>query len=218
MNYNRTNPLSNLIGKLKTKLTGNHSAAGKETPIIVVSGLPRSGTSMMMKMLQVGGIPLMTDDIRQADDDNPKGYYEYERVKQLDKGDTAWLPAAQGKAVKVISILLKHLPAGHHYQIIFMVRNLDETLASQKQMLVNRNQAGEQGDDVQLKTLFEKHLQQVKAWLAQQPNMESLYINYNSLLEDPVAQIRRLNQFLGGQLDTEAMATVVDPDLYRQRV
>ena len=217
MTHNRLNPLGNLLGKLKTKMTGNHLVADNVGQITVVSGLPRSGTSMMMKMLEAGGIPPMTDEVRQADSDNPKGYYEFERVKQLDKGDTAWIPAAQGKAVKVISMLLKHLPADYQYQIIFMQRNLDETLASQKQMLVNRNEAGEPGDDDQLKALFEKHLKQVEAWLAQQPNMDYLYINYNTLLENPVEQIGQLNQFLGRQLDTKAMARVVDPSLYRQR-
>ena len=93
-------------------------------PIVIVSGLPRSGTSMMMKMLEAGGIPPLTDEIREADTDNPKGYYEFERVKKLDKGDIAWLPEAEGKSVKVISALLKHLPAEYDYRIIFMRREM----------------------------------------------------------------------------------------------
>ncbi|NJN53987.1 MAG: sulfotransferase [Anaerolineae bacterium] len=109
-----------------------------DQPVIIVSGLPRSGTSMMMKMLEVGGIPPLTDQIRTADNDNPKGYYEFERVKQLDKGDTAWVADAQGKVVKVISQLLRYLPADQEYRVIFMRRNMDEILASQQKMLINR--------------------------------------------------------------------------------
>ena len=89
--------------------------------VTIVSGLPRSGTSMMMKMLEAGGIELLIDRVRVADADNPKGYYEFERVKQIET-DQAWLPEAQGKAVKMISALLRHLPADCRYRIIFMER------------------------------------------------------------------------------------------------
>jgi hypothetical protein len=105
---------------------------GSKPVVTVVSGLPRSGTSMMMKMLEAGGIPPLTDKLRTADDDNPKGYYEFERVKQMDKGDTAWMADAQGKTVKVISQLLKFMPSAYEYKVIFMRRNMSEILASQK--------------------------------------------------------------------------------------
>ena len=117
--------------------------------IIVVSGLPRSGTSMLMKMLDAGGVPPLTDNIRTADEDNPKGYYEFERVKALDKGDTAWVADAHGKSVKVISALLKHLPADQSYRVVYVRRNMDEILASQRKMLVRRGEDPDKIDDAQ---------------------------------------------------------------------
>ncbi len=123
-------------------------------PIMVVSGLPRSGTSMMMKMLTAGGILPLTDKLRVADRDNPEGYYEFERVKQLDKGDTAWLPEAQGKAVKVISFLLPHLPPQYAYQIVFVRRHMSEILASQRKMLVHRGEDPNNMNDDQMAAVF----------------------------------------------------------------
>ncbi len=185
--------------------------------IVIVSGLPRSGTSMMMKMLEAGGLPLLTDHQRRPDEDNPKGYYEFERVKQLPRGDIGWLKEAQGKAVKVISALLQHLPPTYRYKIIFMERDLQEVLASQRKMLIHRGEDPDKVDDEELKRLFAKHLQQVRQWLAQQPHMEVLYVSYNALLEDPDPYIRRINAFLGGNLNEQAMREVVDPSLYRNR-
>src|SRR5512134_2763803 len=147
--------------------------------ITIVSGLPRSGTSMMMKLLEAGGLPPVTDNIRSADEDNPKGYYEFERVKQLTKGDVAWLPDAQGKAVKVIAALLPHLPAGYHYRVIFMQRAMPEVLASQRQMLIRRGEDPDKIPDDVLAKLFEKHLKQVNDWVGRQPNVERLDVNYN---------------------------------------
>jgi hypothetical protein len=186
-------------------------------PIIIVSGLPRSGTSMMMKMLEAGGIPPLTDQIRTADDDNPKGYYEFERVKQLDKGDTAWVAGAQGKAVKVISQLLRHLPTDQEYRVIFMRRHIDEILASQKKMLVNRGEDPNRVSDEELTRLFEKHLAHVTHWLDQQPNVKTLYVHYNDVLADPRRVADQLSSFLHGRLDAEAMIASVDPTLYRNR-
>lgn len=185
-------------------------------PIVVVSGLPRSGTSMMMKMLDAGGIPPLQDGIRSADDDNPRGYYEFERVKQLDKGDTAWLADATGKVVKVISALLVHLPNEYQYKVLFMQRDITEVLASQSKMLVNRDE--EKGvDDEQMKQLYRKHLKQVFAWTASQENVSVLDINYRDLVNDPKGQIPKINNFLGGELNVDAMGLVVDPALYRNR-
>lgn len=185
--------------------------------IMVVSGLPRSGTSMLMKMLEAGGISPLTDNVRTADKDNPKGYYEFERVKQLDKGDTAWLPEAQGKAVKVISALLKYLPADYRYQIIFLRRNMNEILASQRKMLIRRGEDPDKMNDEEMAALFGKHLRQVESWLAEQPNVETLYLHYSDILAAPLPQAQRIDDFLDVSLDVDAMARVVDPQLYRNR-
>jgi hypothetical protein len=185
--------------------------------ITIVSGLPRSGTSMMMKMLETGGIPPLTDELRTADSDNPRGYYEFERVKRMDKGDTEWLSDAEGKSVKVISALLKHLPGEYQYQVIFMKRSMAEILASQRKMLDRRGEDSDKMDDDQMAMLFHKHLTSVEQWLAAQSNMSVLEVNYREVLDDPLAQIERLNRFLGGQLDRDNMVAVVDPVLYRNR-
>jgi hypothetical protein len=189
----------------------------KRKTIVLVSGLPRSGTSMMMKMLQAGGISPLTDALREADRDNPKGYFEFERVKQLDKGDTAWLPKAEGKAVKVISALLEHLPAEYDYKVIFMERHMPEVLASQRKMLVHRGEDAEGMDDERMAQLFGKHVAKIKSWLAQQPNFAVLYVHYSDVLANPEAQALRVCNFLASNLNHEAMVEVVDPDLYRNR-
>ncbi len=186
-------------------------------PIIIVSGLPRSGTSMMMKMLEAGGIPPLTDALREADSDNPKGYYEFERVKQMDKGDTDWLEDTQGKAVKVISALLRHLPDEYEYRIIFMRRNMPEILASQRKMLVNRGENTDELDDAKMADLFEKHLQSTLKWIDRQPNVSCLYIHYSDMLADPMPQVEKITAFLDQKMDKIAMANVVDPNLYRNR-
>lgn len=185
--------------------------------VIIVSGLPRSGTSMMMKMLEAGGIPPITDKLREADEDNPKGYYEFERVKLMDKGDTSWVVDARGKVVKVISALLKHLPPGETYRVVFVRRNMPEVLASQRKMLIRRGEDPDKMDDAQMAMLFEKHLKQVEEWLAAQPNFRVLYVHYSDVLADPLPQIARINDFLGGALNTGSMAEAVDPNLYRNR-
>ena len=185
-------------------------------PVVVVSGLPRSGTSMMMKMLEAGGMELVIDGIRTPDEDNPKGYYEFERVKQLDKGDTAWVADAQGKAVKVISALLEYLPREYEYRVLFMNRKMPEVLASQRKMLERRGEKSEISDE-KLAKLLQKHVQQVKLWLARQPNFTMLDMDYNAMLADPEPWAEKVNAFLGGGLDVRAMVEVVDPNLYRNR-
>jgi hypothetical protein len=187
-------------------------------PVIVVSGLPRSGTSMMMKMLEAGGLSILTDQVRSADIDNPKGYYEFERVKQLDKGDHAWLVDAQGKVVKVISALLEHLPPDYPYRVVFVERQIDEVLASQKKMLARRGEPTDRVSDEEMARLFAKHVHKVKLWLSAQPNCAVLYVDYNRMLADPLPYVRQVNQFLGNKLDEARMAQVVDPELYRNRV
>jgi len=189
----------------------------KNAEIVIVSGLPRSGTSMMMKMLEAGGIPPLTDNLRAADEDNPRGYYEFERVKKLKEGDIAWLPEAQGKAVKVISALLTHLPGAYDYKVIFMSRAIPEILASQRKMLIRRGEDPDKVSDAELAALFQKHLAQVEAWLAAQPHVQRLDIDYNQIVQDPAPYIARLDAFLPNRLDTQAMSAVIDPSLYRQR-
>jgi hypothetical protein len=186
-------------------------------PITVVSGLPRSGTSMMMKMLEAGGLPPLTDHLRTADADNPRGYYEYERVKKLREGDVDWLPAAEGKVVKVIAALLPGLPRHYRYRVIFMRRAMPEILASQRQMLIHRGEDADKVSDEAIARLFEKHLAHVDAWLRGQPNIERLDISYNGLLEEPRLYATQINRFLGGMLDIERMVQVVDLSLHRQR-
>ena len=196
----------------------NRLSQQPETPFIaVVSGLPRSGTSMMMKMLEAGGIPPLTDQIRSADDDNPKGYYEFERVKKMREGDVGWLPEARGKAVKIIATLVPYLPEGFDYKILFMRRALPEILASQRKMLLRRGEDPDKVSDVQLTDLFTRHLQQVQTWLADQEQIQLLDVDYRDMVADPGLQAEAVNAFLGGNLDTARMADVVDPALYRQR-
>ena len=185
--------------------------------IIIVSGLPRSGTSMMMKMLEASGMEILTDNLRSADENNPKGYYEFERVKELKAGDFDWLSQAQGKVVKVISALLEYLPNQYQYKIIFMRRNMDEILSSQRQMLLRNGKQADNVSDGKLAALYEDHLKKVEAWLEQQPNMSMLYINYNQTLSDPETNVNSINQFLEGKLDLKPMLKVVDQNLYRER-
>jgi hypothetical protein len=186
-------------------------------PIVVVSGLPRSGTSMAMKMLDAAGIPIVSDGIRSADEDNPKGYFELERVKDLaQENDWSWLSDARGKAVKIISYLLKELPPNHNYKIIFMRRDLNEVLASQAKMLERRGEPNEI-DDAKMIELYESDLWKANYLLKNNPHFEPLQISYRDVLDGPEDQARRLNEFLGGGYDVEKMAAAVDPALYRNR-
>jgi len=171
---------------------------------------------MMMKMLEAGGMSVLTDGIRTADEDNPKGYYEFERVKQIEQ-DAEWLEDARGKAVKMIAALLKHLPPDYDYEIIFMRRDIREVLASQRRMLVHRGEAPNTVSDAQMAELFKRHLTRVESWLADQPNMSVLFIDHGRVLADPKEQARRVSDFLTHPLDVQAMAAVVDRTLYRQR-
>jgi hypothetical protein len=183
----------------------------------VVSGLPRSGTSMLMKMLEAGGLPLVVDGLRTADEDNPKGYYEDERVKNLAKEpDRRWLEAARGKAIKIISFLLKELPAQYNYRVVFMRRNLQEVLASQTKMLKRRGEGSESSDE-RMRELFESDLWKALYLMKHRPQFEALEVHYREVLERPREQADRINRFLGGGLDVDSMARVADPSLYRNR-
>lgn len=186
-------------------------------PIVVVSGLPRSGTSMAMKMLEAGGLSTVVDGVRTADEDNPKGYFEDERVKDLGKtADRSWLSAAKGKAIKVISYLLKDLPEAHNYKVLFMRRDFREVLASQAKMLERRGEASESSDERMIE-LYEDHLWKVDRLLGRAHHLEALDVHYTAVLEDPGAEAERIHGFLGLELDVEKMAGVVDARLYRNR-
>ncbi|HNS49687.1 MAG TPA: sulfotransferase [Anaerolineae bacterium] len=184
--------------------------------VTVVTGLPRSGTSMMMKMLESGGIPVLVDHIRTADEDNPKGYYEFERVKQIET-DQAWLAEAGGKAVKMVAALLKHLPTNYRYRVVFMQRNISEVLASQRAMLRRRGEPADDLSDEKMADMFARHVEKIQAWLAQQHNMQVLYVHYADVIAHPAEQVGRINEFLGGTLDAARMQQTVDSQLYRQR-
>jgi hypothetical protein len=186
-------------------------------PVVVVSGLPRSGTSMAMKMLEAGGMDLVVDNVRTADVDNPKGYYEDERVKDLaEMEDTSWVAGARGKVIKVVSSLLNYLPKDSTYKVVFMRRNLHEVLASQGKMLDRRNEESHT-DDHDLLAMYESHLEKVEFQLRFRPNFEALYVNYPDVIAEPASEARRIADFVGGKLDVERMAAAVDGSLYRNR-
>jgi hypothetical protein len=194
-------------------------SAEKEYPlkeIIVVSGLPRSGTSMMMKMLAEGGLQTVTDALRSADHDNPNGYFEFEPVKKLTEGDAQWLQDARGKVVKVISALLEHLPQKYQYKVIFMERSLPEVLASQKKMLANRSEDSSIRD-AEMEEQFKNHLAAVKYWLARQPNIEVLYLDYGKMLAWPASFCMKIAEFIDQPLDVKKMQAVPNKSLYRNR-
>jgi len=185
--------------------------------IIVVSGLPRSGTSLMMSMLGAGGVELLTDGERIADADNPTGYFEYERVKQLESGDEDWLEDALGKAVKVVSAQIEHLPSKYHYDVVFMHRRIAEIVASQDRMLARRGLPPGAADQAHIAELMQKHVRRVRAWLSAQPNIRTLDVDSNGLLDNPLQQINEMNGFLGKTLHHQRMVDAIQPDLYRNR-
>jgi hypothetical protein len=185
-----------------------------DNEIVIVSGLPRSGTSLMMQMLDKGGLEVVTDHIRTADTDNPRGYYELEQVKKI-KEDVSWLPATRGKAFKMVSQLLYELPANERYRVIFMERDLDETILSQEKMLARLGKPA--APSVEIKRHFTAHLKRLREWLAGQRNMAVLYVRYGELVERPESQAAHVSAFLEGQVDADRMAKSVEPSLYRNR-
>jgi hypothetical protein len=187
-------------------------------PIFVVSGLPRSGTSLMMQMLAAGGIPSLTDNERTADNDNPHGYLEFERVKRLPQGDTTWLAEAEGRVVKVISALLPSLPATHHYRILFMQRDLDEVLASQRVMLARRGEPVPSAtEEAELRTIFAAHLSKTEQWLKAQSNVRLLFVPYRELVQHPDTLVPQIAAFCDTEMDEAAMLASVDSTLYRNK-
>lgn len=186
-------------------------------PIVVVSGLPRSGTSMAMKMLEAGGLSLATDGIRTADEDNPRGYYELERVKELaGEQDKSWLVENRGRVVKIISYLLRELPPTNNYKVLLMRRDLGEVLSSQSKMLDRRGEPSHTEEE-RMVELFENDLWRTGYLVKHAPHFEALEVDYRQVIADPLAEAHRIQQFLGLPLDTAGMASVVDPELYRNR-
>ena len=183
--------------------------------ITIVSGLPRSGTSMMMRMLEAGGIPALTDELRTPDEDNPNGYYEFEDVKSIEDY-SKWIDRAPGHSVKMVYSLLKNLPTDREYRVLFMRRNVDEILQSQKKML-ERKGITTDIPDAMMKALFERELRQFYSWIPSQTHLKLVNISYNDLLANPEGTIDQINRHFGESLDTEAMVRLVDPGLYRNR-
>lgn len=202
--------MSSLADRMRRRFTSGPS-------IIVVSGLPRSGTSMAMQMLGAGGVPLLADDVRRPDAQNPEGYFELERVKSLPAGgDTAWLDGARGRAVKIVSHLLTWLPEDYAYKVVFMERNLEEVVASQDAMLAARGEPP-QPDATRTARLYAEHLAQVRGFLARRRCFETLTVGYADVIGHPHVQAGRIAAFLGGRLAADAMAAAVKPELYRER-
>ena len=186
--------------------------------VVVVSGLPRSGTSMMMRMLEAGGVAPFTDGERIADVDNPEGYYEYRRVMDLEKDpDRSWVRQARGRALKVISFLLRHLPHDNVYRIVYMRRNLDEVLTSQDKMLDRLGNAAPGADLEVMKEAYRNDIVAARLYARKQRNMELLEVHYADTVADPAATARTVNAFLGGGLDEAKMAAAVKAQLYRNR-
>lgn len=184
--------------------------------LTIVSGLPRSGTSMMMKMLEAGGIPVLIDEIREADDDNPRGYYEFEPVKKT-KEDASWVDDSMGKVVKMVHLLLLDLPLKYEYRVVFMRRHLDEVVKSQNVMLQRKGKGTDDLPAEQIKKLYLSQIDKVQSYVSEHPeHFKLIEVEYNSVLEDPAPSIQSLTELLG-DLDTAAMRAVVEPSLYRNR-
>lgn len=185
--------------------------------ITIVSGVPRSGTSLMMRMLEAGGIPALTDNIRQPDAHNPHGYFEYEPVKRLAT-DSTWMKNARGKAVKIIYPLLRHLPPGFEYRVIFMDRDLAEVFDSQREMLATRCDPAASQHETRIIATLAQEVHAAKHQLTARPSTAVLTVSYAELVTDPSKWSAEVSRFLiGGALNEAAMALIADPVLYRHR-
>ncbi len=184
--------------------------------VTVVAGLPRTGTSMMMQMLVAGGLVPLTDGKRVADADNPRGYLEYEPATRL-RDDASWVPQAKGKVVKIVAQLLPFLPPPLHYRIIFMHRNLQEVIASQQTMLERQGKAKGTLGPAELAAVLDRQAGDVARVMAARPHVRVLHLDYRKVVRQPAEAARRLNVFLGGKLNVDAMVAAVDPALHRQK-
>ena len=185
--------------------------------ITIVSGLPRSGTSLILQMLEKGGMEILTDNVRKADDSNPRGYYELEKVKSL-RTDRRWLADAEQKAIKIIAQLLNFLPTTYDYSIILVERDMREILISQQKMLETMGRTDVSANPALLAQTFTQQLEKVKTWIARQNHMSTCFVSYRDLIQDPLAGAIQIADFLDSGLNIRKMASAVDKNLYRQRV
>ncbi|MBI9089417.1 MAG: hypothetical protein JEZ12_09375 [Desulfobacterium sp.] len=184
--------------------------------ITIVSGLPRSGTSLMMQVLEKSGMEILTDNVREADESNKCGYYEFEKVKKM-MNDVSWVPQAEGKAVKVIVQLLDYLPDGFEYKVIFMERDYDEIVNSQSKMLDRLGPKKIKTDKAQLKKTFQKQVGDIKNRLQQKDNFLLINVSYGNLIFHPESEIEKMEAFFTTKFDRKTICSAIDPDLYRER-
>jgi hypothetical protein len=205
-----------MLASLKRLFDGGSGNQGE--PIVIVSGLPRSGTSMMMRMLDAGGLHTMSDGEREADIDNPKGYFELERIKNLEKEtDKSYVREARGKSLKVISFLIKDLPDDNDYRVIFMRRDLEEVLASQDKMIDRLGTEDSSAAHEAMKEAYRNDIVRTRLLCRKRSNFEMIEIHYKNAINDGAGTAREVNGFLGGKLDEAAMREAVDASLYRNR-
>ncbi len=183
--------------------------------ITVVSGLPRSGTSLMMQILEVNGFDILTDNVKTADESNPKGYYEYGKVKKIIK-DNNWISEAEGKTIKVIVQLLFYLPLNFNYKIILMERNIDEILDSQAKMLQMLGNKKQIPSDILRKT-FQQQMDKSINWMQLQPNIESVRISFGNLFRSPDEELKKLIHLFDGKIEYDISRNVINPALYREK-
>lgn len=184
--------------------------------LTIVSGLPRSGTSLTMQMISAGGMTPLVDNIRKADEDNPKGYYEFEPVKTTKK-DASWIKDGTGKVVKMVHILLLDLPLDHEYRVVFTRRSLDEVIKSQNIMLDRSGKDKGATSKDRLEHIFRTQIAKVMKYMQDHPDhFKYVEVDYNEFIKDPKPQVEKVSAFLDG-LDTDKMMAVVDPSLYRNR-
>jgi len=212
--YEVEKALENIEEKIEDKLNFKDKTTSKyrKEQITVVSGLPRSGTSLMMQMLNNGGLEILKDDKRKADISNPKGYFEYEPVMSIHK-DNSWLKKSKDKSVKIIAPLLKYLDPQFRYKVIFMKRDLYEIIRSQ-QIMIGKDP---ETFSVKLYNAYHRQLSTIENWKDREPFIELLYIDYKDLLESPEQNINKIEKFLAVNLDTQNMAKAIDKSLYRNK-
>ena len=207
--------LENVIEKLEMDLKYDNKSSAKyrKNQITIVSGLPRSGTSLMMQMLDYGGMDCLVDGKREADESNPKGYYEYEPVMSIYK-DNSWMNKAQNKTVKIVAPLLNKIDEQYRYKIIFMTRDLNEILKSQQKMI------GKIEDvfPVKLYNKFQKLLSNIEVWKKKEPGVELIYLDYKDVLDNPESTVKSIERFLGVPLNRLEMINCIDKKLYRTKV
>lgn len=186
--------------------------------VTIVSGLPRSGTSMMMRMLMLGGLPPLTDGVRASDADNPHGYFEFEQVKD-PATYPRWMDQAQGGAVKLVSRFIPHLPATHRYRIVFMHRAIDDVLRSQRKMALHYSGTDWQSQMLdELERSYCNDVDLCLRWARQRPNVDLLEVCYEDVLKRPCEQIERLARFLAPRtIDLDSMRSAIDHKLNHGR-